>query len=123
MRYLNVDLEIDSKEDLSLIVDAFGEDVVTLYNDRWGPHYRAAFEIGGSLAAANENISMFCSLIEALEGESLRLWSNAFSKVFDIGYEADDSPERGRTELDAYTIERIAKTGAKVALTLYPNKG
>ena len=87
-RYLNVDLVVGSNEDLTPIAEGFGQDVMVLFNGKWGEHYRAVFEIAPSHAAANEDIACFCSLIEGLEGRAAELWQRAFSREFDIGFES-----------------------------------
>lgn len=69
VKYLNVDLEIDSAADLTPIVEEFGEDVSVMYNGDWGLHKRAAFEIDGSHASANEHMEYFCTLIDSLSEE------------------------------------------------------
>ncbi len=120
IRYLNVDLLINSKEDLTPIVDSFGEDVIALYNGEWGAHYRANFEIAGSHAASNEDISYFCSLVDGLEGEAKKLWDNALSKEFDIGFEPGSGPESYNTEIKPSIVKRVADIGASISLTIYP---
>ncbi len=122
VRYLNVDLLINSKDDLTPIVESFGEDVVALYNGSWGEHFRANFEIAGSHAAASEDISYFCTLVNCLEGKAKVLWENAFSKEFDIGFESGEGKESYNTELKKSVINRISEIGASVSITIYPKK-
>ena len=118
--YLNVDLLINSKEDLTPIVDSFGEDVLNLSNGEWGAHYRANFEIAGSHAASNEDISYFCLLVEGLEGKAKHLWDNALSKEFDIGFEPGTGTESYNTEIKPSIIKRVADIGASISITIYP---
>ena len=120
VRYLNVDLLINSKESLTPIIESFGEDVVALYNGKWGEHYRANFEIGGSHAAANEDISYFCTVVDSLEGKAKELWDNAFSKEFDIGFESGCGKESYSTVINASIIKRAANIGAAINITIYP---
>jgi hypothetical protein len=85
-RYLNVDLLIKSREDLTPIVTDFGEDVIVLTNDKVGDFYFAYFEIAGSHAGPNEDIDYFCTLIEGLSEENRKIWDNSFYRIFDMGY-------------------------------------
>ena len=119
-RYLNVDLVISSKEELTPIVESFGEDVVVLFNDKWAEHYRAVFEIAGSHAAANEDIGYFCSLIEGLEGEAKELWQSAYSREFDVGFESGYKGERAYVSIQSSVIKRLAEAEAAISITLYP---
>ena len=121
VKYLNVDLEIDSAADLTPIVEAFGADVDVMFNGDWGRHHRAAFEIGGSHASANEDIEFFCTLIEALSDGARALWNGSFSRTFDLGFESGDTSPSYRLVLAAETIERVSKIGGSLAVTIYPS--
>ena len=46
--YLNTDLEIESKDDLSRIVEEFGEDVFVLHQGEIREYQHASFEISVS---------------------------------------------------------------------------
>jgi hypothetical protein len=118
IHYLNTDLVIDAPRDLSLIVDAFGEDVIVMYHGEWGSVYRAAFEIAGAHAGADETIAYFCCLVENLKQHEQALWNTCFSKVFDIGYESGLSPQNYSSILRAATIQRIAGIGASIEITI-----
>ena len=119
-RYLNVDLVVGSNEDLTPIAEGFGQDVMVLFNGKWGEHYRAVFEIAPSHAAANEDIACFCSLIEGLEGRAAELWQRAFSREFDIGFESGLGGERAYAVLHSHVIARVAEAEASLSVTLYP---
>ncbi len=120
VRYLNTDLLIKSREDLTPIVKSFGEDVFVLSNDKTGEFYYSYFEISGSHAAANEDIEYFCSLIEGLDEKERKIWDNSFYKIFDLGYESGDTTQSYSTDVKPETISRIAKCGASIRITIYP---
>ena len=120
IRYLNVDLLIKSRSDLTPIVKAFGEDVIVMSNDKFGEFYYAYFEIAGSHAGPNEDIGYFCSLIEGLEDGDKKLWDNAFYRIFDIGYESGTSNNSYSSDLKAYVISKISEVNASVRVTVYP---
>ena len=67
VRYLNTDLEIESKSDLSRIVEEFGEDVVVLHHGEVRGYQHASFEMAGSIAGADEVINSLCLLVEQLQ--------------------------------------------------------
>lgn len=120
IHYLNTDLIIESPDKLSAIADAFGEDVIVMYNGQWGNIHRASFEVAGSHADANETIEYFCCLVENLDQQERAIWDTCFSKVFDIGYESGLSPQNYSSKLRSETIKRIAQIGAAVEITIYP---
>lgn len=120
VQYLNTDLEIESKEDLSKIVEEFGEDVSVLYQGEIRGYQHATFEIAGSTSGADEVINYFCSLVEGLPKEVRELWDGCCSRLLDIGYESGTSPQNFRSEIRASTIQRVAKIGAGIVVTIYP---
>ena len=122
-KHLNTDLDIESSQDLTPIIEHFGEDVIVLYHGEAKEMIRASFELSGIIDGPDEIISHFCMLAESLTGQARKLWDNAFRKVFDIGYRAGDFPSSFNSEIRSETIERIAAIGASIAVTIYPNDG
>ena len=120
--YLNTDLEIESKSDLSAIVQEFGEDVIVLHHGERRGYQHASFEIdsGGTSAGADEIINAFCDLVENLSKEVREIWEGCCSRVFDIGYESGPSPQNFRSEIRTSTIQRVAAIGASIVITIYP---
>jgi len=121
IRYLNVDLLIKSRTDLTPIVNGFGEDVFVLYNGKVGEYFHSYFEIEGSHAGPNEDIAYFCSLIESLEMKERELWDNSFSKIFDIGFESGEVPQSFSADIRPEIIKRMAQCGTSVRITVYPS--
>lgn len=121
-QYLNTDLEIESGDDLSKIVDEFGDDVLVLHHGEIRGYQHAAFEIAGSTnsTCADDIIDSFCALVEALSDEARATWDGCCSKAFDIGYESGTSAPNFHTEIRAGTVERVAKIGASIVITIYP---
>ena len=121
IHYLNTDLEIDSKRDISRIVEDFGDDVIVLYHGEMRGHQHASLETASGMSAgADETINAFCTLVESFPEEVREIWEACFSKVFDIGYESGSSPQNFRTEIRAATIQRVAAIGASIVITIYP---
>jgi hypothetical protein len=120
VRYLNVDLEIESKSDLSKIVEEFGEDVSILYCGEMRGYQHASFEIPANPAGADETINDFCFLVEQLTKEARKIWEGCCSRVFDVGYESGTSPQNFRSEIRASTVQRVAAIGASIVITIYP---
>ncbi len=119
VHYLNTDLEIESKEDISRIVEEFGEDVLVLHHGEIRGYQQASFEIAGSRNGADEVINYFCSLVENLPKEVREIWDGCCSRILDIGYESGTTTPNYRTEIRASTIQRVAEIGASVVITIY----
>jgi hypothetical protein len=120
IRYLNTDLEIESKSDLSRIVEEFGEDVIVLHHGEMRGYQHASFETTDSTTDADGVINFFCTLVEQLPKEAREIWAGCVSRVFDIGYESGSSPQNFRSEIRASTIQRVAQMGASLVITIYP---
>ena len=81
VRYLNTDLEIESKSDLSRIVEEFGEDVLVHHHGEIRGHQHASFSIAGGSTDANATIDSFCDLIESLPNEAREIWDQCCSRI------------------------------------------
>lgn len=125
VRYLNTDLVIESTNDLSRIVQEFGEDVFVLHHGEIRGYQHASFEIPGNTAGADETINYFCALVEGLPREAREIWNGCCSRVIDVGYESGNSPRNFRSEIRASTVQRVAAIDASIVVTIYPlsNKG
>ena len=120
VHYLNTDLEIESKDDLSRILEEFGEDVSVLHQGEIRGYQQASFEIAGSASGADEVINYFCSLVESLPTEVREIWDGCCSRILDVGYESGTTSPNYRSEIRASTIRRVAEIGASIVITIYP---
>jgi hypothetical protein len=121
VKYLNTDLEIESNQDLSSMVEELGEDVFVLHNGIIRGYHFASFEVPGGLSlGADEAIDYLCNIVENLKPKSREIWDKCVSRVFDIGFESGDSSNNYRVELRQSTIQSVAKINASIAITIYP---
>ena len=116
--FLNIDLDIESDEDLSPLVSEMSATVSVMRNEWIDSSYCASFETG----AAGENgiTKEYVSLIEGLTAEGQRLWQGCSKREFDIGYESGETPNDFHSILSAESIFSLAKLGSSVAITIYP---
>ncbi len=124
--FANVDLEIESKDDLQSLIDEFGENVHVLYHDRLANGndfvsletvYLVKTENHGEV---ENTISAFCDLIENLSLELRSLWNKCIEKKFDIGFESGNTENTFNTEISAKTLKRLARIGGSIIITIYP---
>ena len=120
VRYRNVDLELESRASLAPIIEAFGEDVIVLYQGDSRELFTASFEAAGSCCSGDAEgaISGLCRLVENLPDDARRLWDKCCTRVFDIGYESGDSPRSLRSILHPETVARVAALGAAIVVGL-----
>lgn len=118
--FLNVDLEIESHDDLRPIMAGFGDRVCTLYCGQERGHYLATFELADiSATDADEIVDRFCLLIESFDRTAKSLWDIALTKVFDLGYASKSTSTSYSSELSAATIAKVAALGASLRVTIY----
>src|SRR5438270_12802679 len=80
VQYLNTDLEIESKSDLSKIVEEFGEDVLVLHHGEIRGYQHASFSIAGGSSDADGTINFFCTLVEQLPKDFRDIWNGFCSR-------------------------------------------
>src|SRR5271154_5808736 len=88
--FLNVDLELESKESLDLIAQEFGDRVHVLHNGPLQdiPHLLALEIYAGDDQDPESIIEAFCDLIEALSAKGKASWRKSTARRFDIGIES-----------------------------------
>jgi len=120
VHYLNTDLDIESVHDLYRIVEEFGEDVIVLHHGESRGYNHASFEIAlGADFGADEVINYFCSLVEAFPKEVREIWDGCCSRILDMGFESGTTPHNLRSEIRASTVQRVARIGASIVITVY----
>ena len=122
VRFLNVDLEIESDLSLEPIVDAFqASGLRCLTHIRTKRGRLASFEITDCPTDANDVVSAFCDVIERLGANARVVWETATVRRFDHVFRSDGSGPLFRSELNEMTLGRLVKLGATVALSIYPS--
>lgn len=118
IKFLNIDLDIESQDDISPVVKEFSSKLTVMRNDHSKGMYYASFETGYS--EENEIIEEYVNIIEGLSPEARAIWNNCLKKEFDFGYEGGDKPNDFRSKIRAKSIELLAKVSGSVTVTIYP---
>jgi hypothetical protein len=117
--FLNVDLEVKSKDDLSPLLASLGRKVNILHHARIGRWYWLRVDLYRQPRNPIEGIKLFCGLIKSLPLSSKKLWDDAQVREFDIGIQVGLNPSSTEWLLDARTISMMASVNARVEVTLY----
>lgn len=118
--FCNVDLDIESISPLRSLASEFGDRVFVTFSGRMNGRHCLFVEIAGAGRSQDSTINAFCALIEGLSAKGRQIWDAAHRKEFDCGYEARLSSERAnRLTIRPKTLQRVAKLGAGVAVTIY----
>jgi hypothetical protein len=120
-QFLNVDLEVLSKSDLSVFAKSFGSRKVSvLYCDHQGEQFLAALELVTMRRTPEQLLARFCDLLEAMPPKAAKLWREASRRTFDIGIESGRSQPALALMIPPATLARVTALGATVAVTVYP---
>ena len=115
---MNIDLEIESKEDISLIIEEFGDRVCVMRHDSTEDAHVAVLETG--YCEENEIIAEYLSLIDGLSPAARKLWDNCRKREFDVGYDSGDVPKYFKSILSKESVESIARVEGSIAISIYP---
>lgn len=121
--FLNVDLEIESQNDLQILVDELAKhcslhihDKNLEGNDFASFSHRSAFDN----YEINRIISLFCDSIENLSPKAREIWDSCFTRKLDAGFESGNSPKNFQSVIRADVVKRVADLSASIAITIYP---
>jgi hypothetical protein len=143
-QFIAVDLEIRSREDLTLLAGAFDEKGAFIqFNGRVRGRFLVSVSsnTGFKKPSAEKKIRSLLGLVKTLPPVARRLWRRAESRTFDVGFESGahmalvhETPPgsgvwsiRGKrrtrslnTSLKPEIVRAIASVGGTLAITIYP---
>lgn len=122
-RFLNVDLEVRSREDLSALAAEFETKACVLhFGQEAGRNFltveREDESSGEGLEATVRDL---CHLVEGLSTISRQLWDGAESRVLDAGFDATSGHPLAWFSVSPDLLRRIAVLNACLAFTMYPD--
>ena len=118
--FLNIDLEIESKENIAPLVKEFEKHWIVFHFSENEGFYSASFETAemSTIKIINE----YYRVISSLKGNLLDLWSNCLNKRFDIGFDSGESPSSFSYQLDKEVLKKITSVGGTINITIYPKR-
>ena len=105
--YLTTDLEFESLNDLSKIVEELGDNVSVHSNEWVGDVYRVALGVGHCDTRVDEAVAFYCSLLEKLSDSAKVSWNSCTRRVLDIAFESGTEPKCETYELSKVGTPRI----------------
>ncbi len=126
-QFLNVDLEIVSGDELTLLVEALSPHMHVLFNGRVRRTFRATLELGGRAALASSPVAQdpdriirrMIRLVAKLPRPRRAEWDRARERRFDLGFECGGT-RLPPVELKPGTLRAVAEVGGSIVVTLYP---
>ena len=120
IQFLNVDLEIESKQDIAQLVADLKKSAVVLHYDKDDTRQLARIEAKLDVTTPDKAINHLCELVESCSRNALKQWLTCSRRTFDIGFQSGQSPKCFNQPLHADTLLRISALGAGIEITLYP---
>ena len=120
--FLNVDLEVHSREDLSLLAAEFEARACVLhFQQAPGANFlvveREEEPSGPGLEAA---LADLCNLVESLSSPARALWDRADLRVLDAGFDAASGSPLAQFSVPPSLLRRLVAVEARLAVTVYP---
>jgi hypothetical protein len=117
-RFLNVDLDLESRGPLDLLADALPS-LTVMASFRVRRKYVLCLEGAWLSITPDQTLRRLTRAVASLSGEPRRLWKRASKRCFNIGFDCGDV-RLPPFHIQSTTIEAVSKLGASVEITLYP---
>jgi len=121
--FLNVDLDIESRSDLTVLETELGRNVHVLGGGPVSPGcFLLRLETSPQFKTPDETICAFCSLLEKLSPKAKRAWRSAHKKEFDVGHDIVRGQLASQFSLRTETLKRMSALGATLGITFYNHR-
>lgn len=122
--FLNVDLEVASRQDLTPLVEELAPKLFVVHEQRLRGTHFVAFELAEQrYRTPDACLARLATLIERLSPAGRKLWTSATSRRFDVGIEAPQDPPAYADVVRPKALARAAALGVSLAVTVYPPEG
>ena len=118
-RFINVDLEVRSKQDLAPLASAFEPRAFALSCMPIEDRYLASFELLRDPTDPDAGIRSFLRLVAKLPPRARRLWTAASRRDFSIGVQAGSATSSFELALTPAVLRLAADVGAHVSFVVY----
>jgi hypothetical protein len=116
LRFLNVDLDVESTAELRPLIDAMEPHAYSLE----GPPGQASFEVNEASPDDPEGVILeFIRIVKSLPAAARQVWDAASKRVFDIGLQSGRHPFRQSYNIGIETLRQAANIGAHIKITIY----
>jgi hypothetical protein len=117
--FLNVDLDISSREDLASVAAALGPRLIALHVGRVRRTYRARLELGTQPRSPDAAIRRLVAAVRRLPVRQLACWRRATTRDFNIGIQAGDEPRHIEFPVTPATVSMVGQVGGRIVITVY----
>lgn len=121
--FINIDLELCAEEDLYLIAQEWGDQVMILYygENRADKHgFELIVECSCDVELPEAVLQTFLDLLKTLSPEAQQLLARCHKKVLDIGYDSGNDGRVITHPLSNQILTELCQFGFHIHLTIYP---
>jgi hypothetical protein len=116
LRFINVDLDMESAEELRPLVEAMEPHAYSLER----PPGQASFEVNEPSPKDPEAVILeFIRIVKSLPPAARKAWDAASKRVFDIQLQSGRDPFRQSYSIGLETLRQATDIGAHLAITIY----
>ncbi len=119
IEFLNIDLDLESTDDLSPIISEFSNSVIVLNQEKENNLNKVSFELSGATGNPDYLFKHYISIINNLSSNSKKLWYGCSKREFDLGFESGDTPRDVHNNISSTIINALSKLEASVTITIY----
>lgn len=125
IRYLNTDLDLVSRGDLTALASALDAGGVPPLHVTRGEDglWHASCETARQFGEPEGNMAAILAVVETLGAAERAVWSACERREFNIGFDCGAKPWAYTQWLSNDLLGRIAAVGASLRITLYPQEG
>jgi hypothetical protein len=117
--FLNVDLDISSREDLASLAAALGPTLIALHVGRLRRRYWARLELRTQPRTPDAAIRRLIAAIQRLPLRQQACWRRATTRDFNIGIQAAEAPGHTEFPVAPATVRMVGKMGGRIVVTVY----
>ena len=117
--FLNVDLDISSREDLASLAAAFRPGLFVLHVGRIRKRYWARLELRTQPRSLDAAIRRLVRAIEGLPPRQRACWKRATSRDFNIGIQAVEEPRNSEFPIGPATVQMVGRVRGRIVITIY----
>ncbi len=117
--FINVDLELSSDNDLSLIASELKGRVFILDEGFTGSEFSLRFECSLNETQPEPVLKEFIKLIRTLSDEAMALLGSTTQKIVDIGFDSGNQYQF-TTRISNAVLNELSSLGFEIVITIYP---
>jgi len=121
--FINIDLELCAEDDLYLIAQEWGDQVMVLYYgenkaDKHG--FQLIVECSCTIELPEAVLQAFLDLLKKLSPEAQQLLAQCDKKILDIGYDSGNDGRVITHPISNQILSELSQFGFYIHLTIYP---